>query len=93
MITFKNYELHEEPAAPGTWELRKTYTGKTKDGEPREAYKTLGYAMTLERCIIMIASDVAQEKSMHNAYTLGAYLKEYRDAVKELTDILREVQR
>jgi len=92
MIAFKNYELHEEPAAPGTWELRKTYTGKTKAGDPREAYKILGYSMTLDTCIIKIASDMAQEKSMHSVYALGTYLKEYRNAVKELTDTLREVQ-
>jgi len=87
MITYRDYELHPEPQATGRWELRRTYMGKTKEGQPRKAHRMLGCGLTFEGAMRTIAEDITQRDESITS------LREYIQAFRTIKDeIVRECQ-
>jgi hypothetical protein len=91
MIKYKNYELHEETMAIGTWEIRKNYESTSPEGVPKMLNKALAYGVTMERAILTIASDTAQSNSLGKTYSLNAYLTEYKAVVYDLKNALKDI--
>lgn len=85
-IVYENYELIPED---GRFNLIKKYRGKSKkDNSEIDAEKNMGYSMTFERCLRVIADDIMESKE--TVFSISDYIQEFKKVVLILTNVLKQ---
>lgn len=92
VIEESDFKLTQVADSSNFWDLELLYTVKPKGKESREEFKVAGYGMTMETCIKRIINHRIAKKHPE-AIDMKTYFAEYKQALKEVSELCQGVQK
>lgn len=84
-IEFENYRMEPEDCRFNLY--KKGESTKKETGEKYESETVLGYAMSFERCLHVIATDILAEKE--KTVSINEWIAEYKAIMNKLMNVLK----
>lgn len=87
IIEEKDFKLTRSSESNDKFDLDLLYTVKPRGGTPRDEFKNVGYAMSLDKCISAIILYRIDKKQ--NTFNLKSFLKAYKDECEEIKKLIK----